>query len=210
MRFRVTRRLAGEDAGPLPASLVPISLMAESQAVRQRSIMLSHTDRPSDGFPVIAQLGGSPLNATSANPTGGAYWHDPVTEAPRAGTVEIWNLVNITTEAHPVHLHLVKFQVLERRPLDLPHFLRAGEVRFTGPSIPPAPNERPAWKDTVSASSGVDRWGHVQGVVTRIIAKFDLPAGTPVSPGARFRYVYHCHLLEHEDNEMMRPFDVVA
>jgi spore coat protein A len=210
MQLRVTKRLAGKDTSLLPASLVPVPLLAESRAVRQRTIMLSHTGRPSDGFPVIVQLGGSPLQATAANPRGGAYWHDAVTETPRAGTVEIWNLVNLTTEAHPIHLHLVKFQVLDRRGLDLQHFLAAGEVRFSGRPIPPAPNERPAWKDTVSAFSAVDRWGGVQGLVTRIIARFDLPTGARVPPGARFRYVYHCHLLEHEDNEMMRPFDVVA
>jgi len=47
-------------------------------------------------------------------------------------------------------------------------------------------------------------------MVTRVIARFDLPAGTAVRPGQRFRYLYHCHILEHEDNEMMRPYDVVG
>ncbi len=84
------------------------------------------------------------------------------------------------------------------------------EVVFTGAPVPPAPNERPAWKDTVKAFSGLDAAGNVTGLVTRIIAKYDLPAGARVSPGDKFRYVYHCHIREHEDNEMMRPFDVVA
>jgi spore coat protein A len=48
------------------------------------------------------------------------------------------------------------------------------------------------------------------GMVTKIIATFNLPSGTPVSPGQRFRYMWHCHILEHEDNEMMRPFDVIG
>jgi spore coat protein A len=48
------------------------------------------------------------------------------------------------------------------------------------------------------------------GVVTRIIARFDLPTGTTVTPGQKFRYLWHCHILEHEDNEMMRPYDVVG
>jgi spore coat protein A len=66
-----------------------------------------------------------------------------------------------------------------------------GEVRFTGPVRPPDPDEL-GWKDTVRAESGM---------ITRIIVKFE---------GYTGRYVWHCHLLEHEDNEMMRPFEVVA
>jgi spore coat protein A len=60
---------------------------------------------------------------------------------------------------------------------------------------------KPALKDTIRA---------MPGIVNRIIAKFDLAAGTPVEAGQRFRYVLHCHIAEHEDNEMMRPFDVVG
>jgi spore coat protein A, manganese oxidase len=54
------------------------------------------------------------------------------------------------------------------------------------------------------------RTENVTGLVTRVIAKFDLPEGAAVSPGKKFRYVFHCHILEHEDNEMMRPYDVVG
>jgi spore coat protein A, manganese oxidase len=72
---------------------------------------------------------------------------------------------------------------------------------FMGPPLAPPPGERPAYKDTVKA---------FPGEVTRIIARFDLPAGTPVLRGERFRYVFHCHILEHEDNDMMRPYDVVG
>jgi spore coat protein A, manganese oxidase len=210
MQFRVTKRLSGRDTSSLPARLAPISLIPPSAAAQQRYIMLSEADRDSDGYPIIGELGGSPLNATATNPTGGARWDDPVTETPHVGDTEIWNLVNITTDGHPIHVHLVQFQVLERRHMDLTHFMNTGRVRFTGAPIPPDPNERPAWKDVVKAYSGLDQNGNVVGMVTRIIAKFDLPAGTKVRPGDRFRYVTHCHILEHEDNEMMRPYKVVG
>jgi spore coat protein A len=172
--------------------------------------MLSEADRDTDGYPIIGELGGSPLLATAANPTGGLHWNDPVTEDPKAGSTEIWNLVNITTDGHPIHVHLVQFQVLERRSIDLQTYLTTGNVQFTGAPIAPDANERSAWKDTVKALPAFDAAGNPAGLVTRVIAKFDLPTGTKVTPGQRFRYVIHCHILEHEDEEMMRPFDVVG
>jgi spore coat protein A, manganese oxidase len=85
-----------------------------------------------------------------------------------------------------------------------------GEVNFTGPPIAPPPDEQSARKDTVKATSALDDDGNAIGLVTRVIAKFDLPKGASPRPGKRYRYVYHCHILEHEDNEMMRPYDVVG
>ena len=100
-----------------------------------------------------------------------------------------------------MHLHLVQFQILNRQAFDVKYFLATGKLRFMGNPLPPESNERPAWKDTVKT---------YPGFVTRVIQRFDLPPGTPVAPGQRFRYVWHCHILEHEDNEMMRPYDVVG
>jgi spore coat protein A len=127
-----------------------------------------------------------------------SHWMDPVTENPRAGATEIWRIINTTGDAHPIHVHLVEFQILDRQPFDVTRYPR---VVFTGPRARPPLNERKAPKDTVQA---------FPGEVTRIIAKFDLPAGTPVTRGQKFRYVLHCHILEHEDNDMMRPYDVVG
>ena len=210
MQFRVTKPLVGRDTSSLPARLKPISLLPATAAVTERFIMLSEADRDSDGFPIIGELGGSPLNATPSNPTGGGRWDDPVSETPKAGKVEIWNLVNTTTDGHPIHLHLVQFQILERRQFDLAHFRDTGKVRFTGEPITPASNEQQAHKDTVKALPGLDENGNVIGLVTRLVAKFDLPNEALGYPGKRYRYVYHCHILEHEDNEMMRPYDVVG
>jgi spore coat protein A len=131
----------------------------------------------------------------------GMHWNDPVSEDPKAGSMEIWSMANTTGDVHPMHLHLVRFQVLDRQPFDVRGFVATGKLRYTGRRMPPEANESPAWKDTVKA---------YPGYVTRVIQRFDLPPGTPVSPGQRFRYVWRCHILEHEDNEMMRSYDVVG
>jgi spore coat protein A, manganese oxidase len=117
-------------------------------------------------------------------------WHMPVTEKPVLDTTEIWELVNLTEDTHPIHLHLVRFQLLDRRPFDDFLYMDKGELRYTGPVRLPAPDEL-GWKDTVRAESGM---------ITRIIVKFE---------GYTGRYVWHCHILEHEDNEMMRPYEVL-
>ncbi|ASK60987.1 copper oxidase [Virgibacillus phasianinus] len=117
-------------------------------------------------------------------------WMDPVTEKPNLGATEIWTLMNITGFTHPIHIHLIQFQILDRRPFDLDLYNKDGRIVYTGPSRPPEPNER-GWKDTVPAPSAQ---------ITRVIAKF-----TPYTGD----YVWHCHILEHEDYDMMRPLRVI-
>ena len=139
----------------------------------------------------------------------GVHFEDgPVTETPKVGTVEDWVYINVTGDTHPMHTHLVTFQVVGRTPFDAeayeeayegPHGVPGGidPTPFaTGPMEPPDPTER-GFKDTVKANPGY---------FTRIRAKFDLPTG--VNPPQN--YVHHCHIVEHEDNDMMRPFQVVA
>jgi spore coat protein A len=129
-----------------------------------------------------------------------------VTENPKAGTIEDWVYVNLTGDTHPMHTHLVSFQVVGRTPFDA----EAYEDRYggpngvpggidptpfiTGPEQPPDPTER-GYKDTVKANPGQ---------LTRIRAKYELPKGVT----APQTYVYHCHILEHEDDDMMRPYTV--
>jgi spore coat protein A len=138
----------------------------------------------------------------------GVHFGEDTTEAPKVGTVEDWVFVNLTGDTHPMHLHLVTFQVIGRTPFDVEAYEEAYEAPngvpggidptpfATGPMLPPDPEER-GFKDTAKANPGY---------FTTIRAKFDLPTGV----AAPQDYVYHCHIVEHEDNDMMRPFRVEA
>jgi spore coat protein A len=165
------------DTSSLPPNLRSVERIPESRAVKTRRLTLD------ERMDLVQQSMGMLLNNTP--------WHMPVTEKPVLNTTEIWELVNLTEDAHPIHLHLVRFQILDRRPFDTFEFQDKGTIRFTGPAIPPAPSES-GWKDTVRAEPGL---------ITRIIIPFE---------GFTGRYVWHCHILEHEDNEMMRPYDDLA
>ncbi len=188
MLFKVTKALAGRDTSALPDVLSPMAPLNPALAVRERFLSLTEMDRPSDGYTMIGLLGGK-------------HWDDPITEDPKAGSMEIWSFANATGDVHPMHLHLVRFQVLNRQPFDAKQYQQSGKIVFTGIPMPPESNERPAWKDTIKTYAGY---------ISRVIATFDLPTGTPVTPGQKFRYVWHCHVLEHEDNEMMRPYVVLG
>jgi spore coat protein A, manganese oxidase len=181
LQFRVARAgvtTAGAPAdGPIPSTLRPVPRIPTSEAVKERILTLSeHDDASGNSMQML-------LNET--------HWNMPVTEKPVLGTTEIWSFVNLSGDAHPIHLHLVKFQVLDRRPFDIFAYNGEKKLVYTGPAVPPGANES-GWKDTVRCDPGM---------VTRIITKFE---------GYTGRYVWHCHTLEHEDNEMMRPYDVVA
>ena len=64
-------------------------------------------------------------------------WHMPITEKPLLDTTEIWELINLTEDSHPIHLHLVRFQILDRRPFDTFEYMQKQVVRYTGPVVPP-------------------------------------------------------------------------
>jgi hypothetical protein len=107
-------------------------------------------------------------------------WSDPITENPAYGATEEWEIHNFTEDAHPIHVHLVKFEVVGREPF-------GGGTSLAGSNEPLFPET--GYKDTVIA---------YPGEITRIKAKFDLHG----------LFVWHCHIVEHEDNEMMRPYHV--
>jgi spore coat protein A, manganese oxidase len=176
LEFRVGAKTASATS-TLPAILRPPFRLDPTTAVQTRRLTLD--ERMDD----IQRSMGMLLNNTP--------WHMPITEKPVLGTTEIWELVNLTDDSHPIHLHLVRFQILDRRRFDTFEYMSKGTLRFTGPVVPPEAHEL-GWKDTVRADPAV---------VTRILVPFEGYAG---------RYVWHCHILEHEDNEMMRPFEVLA
>ena len=141
--------------------------------------------QPVEFGPTAAQLGtlGGDFNSTPLE------WFRPVTENPMLGATETWEIYNFTADAHPIHVHLVRFKVLNRQPLAVDvEGVSTQPAMLDGPVIDPETWEA-GFKDTVIA---------YPGQVTRIRATFDIPG----------LYVWHCHILEHEDNEMMRPYCV--
>jgi hypothetical protein len=109
-------------------------------------------------------------------------WSDPLQTNPALDSTETWELWNWTVDGHPIHLHLVKFKVVNREAFDPLTGTLSGVVN------PPEATEA-GWKDTVIA---------YPGEVTRVNATFDIEG----------LYVWHCHIVEHEDNEMMVPYCV--
>jgi spore coat protein A len=176
MQFRVGRAKV-DDSSSLPAALRPVPKTPESDAVQSRLLTIDEMMNQ-DGDTMMMLLNR-------------CHWHMPVTEKPVLGSTEIWNIVNPTEDSHPIHLHLVRFQILDRRRYDVLAHQTTGQLRFLGPPEPPEPSES-GWKDTVRAHGKM---------VTRFIVRFD---------GYPGKYVWHCHVLEHEDNEMMRPYEIVA
>jgi spore coat protein A len=137
----------------------------------------SISEDPIDGEPFgprVALLGTYDPIAQESHPMA---WADALTENPEIDATEVWEIHNFTGDAHPIHVHQVQFEVLNRQNL------------FGGGGPWPPDSWEEGFKDTVIAPPGQ---------ITRIKAYFDLPG----------LYVWHCHILEHEDNEMMRPFHV--
>jgi FtsP/CotA-like multicopper oxidase with cupredoxin domain len=115
-------------------------------------------------------------------------WMDTVTENPAVGATEVWEFYNGTVDAHPMHIHEVLFQVVNRQAILVDEANQTFQVVPGSTPTPPEPWER-GFKDTVLA---------YPGQVTRVRMKFEV-AG---------QYVWHCHIVEHEDNEMMRPYRI--
>jgi spore coat protein A len=172
----VARGKAADDSS-LPSILRAVPRTLESSVIKTRRIPIIE-NKMKNGDSMMMLLNGM-------------HWDMPVTENPVLDTTEIWEFVNTTEDSHPIHLHLVRFQLLDRRNFNELTYYRNRKLSYIGDPELPEPWET-GWKDTIRAHSKA---------VTRIIARFEGYAG---------RYVWHCHVLEHEDNEMMRPYEVVA
>jgi spore coat protein A len=169
LEFRVGSRVGHTAA--LPQTLRPLEPLPASAAVRTRTFELQQFYDPCAG---------------SMWRINGLDWNQ-ITEYPVLGTAEIWRFVNVSGMAHPMHMHLVMFQVLDRQQFTVVD----DKMVPIGEPSPPPPNER-GWKDTVAV--------HPYEIV-RVIARFTDYAGA---------FPYHCHILEHEDHDMMRQFKTVA
>jgi spore coat protein A len=115
-------------------------------------------------------------------------WEDQVTENPNVGDTEVWEIYNTTADAHPMHIHELAFEVVNREELVVEDEEVVQPIQLTGNITPPESWET-GFKDTVVA---------YPGQVTRVRAHFQNPG----------QFVWHCHIVEHEDNEMMRPYRI--
>jgi spore coat protein A len=156
----------------------------------------------------LIQFLGTDTPIGGGEPAFGQPYGNLPTEIVQAGTEEVWEIANLTGDTHPIHFHLVNVQVLSRQAFDEESYA-GGAPTLTQPAVAPDDNEL-GWKETVRMNPGE---------VTRVWMRFDLPVvpfTVPVSPrlvdqygihGAE--YVWHCHILDHEEHDMMRPLVIV-
>jgi spore coat protein A, manganese oxidase len=175
MQFNVTKVRTSIDTSVIPHYMGSINWLQEYMAHKNRYLELSEEK---DKF-------GRPLFLLDKK-----TWDEPISENPTIGTTEIWSFVNVNNDDHPIHIHLVQFQLLDRRPFDVEYYKKTGIIEYTGATISAHPSEK-GWKDTIKSPPN-----HV----TRVIIPFSHFTG---------QYVWHCHMLEHEDYEMMRPYMVL-
>jgi spore coat protein A len=198
MRFHIVEAKSSDPSTP-PDKLVLPAITPLADATNTRQVSLNEQESATvnvptdangnfvldkDGNLVLDCAHGEPFGPVEAdlgtlNPDGTGNplgWDEPITENPAVGAVEVWQIYNFTADAHPIHIHEITFEVVDRQAI-------AG-----GPTRDPE-----AWeagrKDTVIA---------YPGEITRVKALFDRPG----------LFVWHCHILEHEDNEMMRPYRI--
>jgi spore coat protein A, manganese oxidase len=188
MQLRVVPA-TGPDPSTPPNELVLPAIAPLPGVTNTRQVSLNEVDSEtvlvseSDGNVVLDCAGGEPFGPREAllgTLAGGAGvprgWDDPITENPAVGATEVWELHNFTEDAHPIHIHEILFEVVNREP-------------FGGAARGPEPWEAGARKDTVIA---------YPGEITRVKGTYDR-AGL---------FVWHCHIVEHEDHEMMRPYRI--
>jgi spore coat protein A, manganese oxidase len=203
MLFRVVP-LTAPDLSVVPATLTTVRRLQNPTLTR----VMTLNEQQGETGPVGAFLNGMPFHDT------------PVTEYPTLGTTEMWEIVNMTGDTHPIHLHLVQFQLLNRQKINVAKYAIAFEQ--ANPELPADtyvpvspgpylqgkpfladPNER-GWKDTFRMNPGE---------VTRILVRFapqDESDAYAFDATAEPGYVWHCHILEHEENDMMRPYYLVS
>jgi FtsP/CotA-like multicopper oxidase with cupredoxin domain len=269
MQFRVNVPLQGTDTSYNPAA-PSTSLRAQPIVKLDPAVTHKTPDKRRQLVLVEVEGDGGPIEVLLNN----SHWHGnregshpPIpgsisnghgvnsTENPRDGSTEIWEIANLTEDAHPIHIHLVQFQLVNRQDFDVDSYRAAWDATFPGGTfggityppgvfIPgygpprtyttpnsagavggnidptpflaggptaPAPNEA-GWKDTVRVLPGqvsrfVIRWAPINLPVSQTVAGQNYYPFDPTTGGPG--YVWHCHILDHEDNEMMRPYLVI-
>jgi FtsP/CotA-like multicopper oxidase with cupredoxin domain len=184
----------------LDPPLIPFGVSTPPPGIPVRQLSLNETF---DAYGRLIQM----LGTLMTQPGGGLGqpYSNPATETPIKDKTEVWEIYNTTADVHPMHFHLVNVQVINRQAFSnvngvptLKGAARAADANETG------------WKETVKM---------FPGEVTRVIMKFSVPQivtatntviPTPTSPRTGGNeYVWHCHILEHEEHDMMRPLVVI-
>ena len=190
MQFRVVPAVGADPTTPPQFLQLPAITPLPPATVTRPLALIEEMSEFFDDAPAEALLGtvaGDP-NIARASWTE-RLWMDPVTENPAVGATEVWEFYNATGDAHPMHVHEVAFEVVNRQEIVVDEDDRRGAGRCRARRrLPPEPWET-GFKDTVIA---------YPGQVTRVRAQFNTPG----------QFVWHCHIVEHEDNEMMRPYRI--
>jgi FtsP/CotA-like multicopper oxidase with cupredoxin domain len=195
LQFRVVAALAADPTTPPQFLQLPAITSLPLETKTRRLALLENMSMYFEDSPAEAMLG-TVVGDPSVTPSKCEHrmWMDGVTENPIVGATELWEIYNATADAHPMHIHEVVFQVVDRQNILVDELQNTNGMTKTvqiapgSQARPPQPSER-GFKDTVIA---------YPGEVTRLRMQFTTPG----------QFVWHCHIVEHEDNEMMRPYRI--
>ncbi|MFO7692096.1 MAG: multicopper oxidase [Vicinamibacterales bacterium] len=189
LQFRVVPAAAPDPTTPPQFMALPAIAPLPAATVTRPLALIEEMSMYFDDAPAEALLG---TVAGDPNVAPGVWakrmWDEPVTETPAVGATEVWEIYNATADAHPMHIHEEVFEVVNRQAIEVDESEQTVRVAPGSAPRPPEPWET-GFKDTVTA---------YPGEVTRVRAQFNTPG----------QFVWHCHIVSHEDNEMMRPFRI--
>lgn len=202
MKFVVVRGNYSSAAAAAASASIPKSLPGRLQKIDHSHALVRNLT-----LLQIDDANGLTIQTLLANMS----WEQPATETPKEGSVEVWRIINLTPKSHAIHVHLIQFRVLDQRGFNITNY-EAGNCSldvpyphkrscYTESKRKPDANQQ-GWKDTVALSPGN---------VTRLLLRFTTRSGQPfpfdatAEPG----YLWHCHMLDHEDNDMMRPLKML-
>jgi FtsP/CotA-like multicopper oxidase with cupredoxin domain len=181
---------AGND--PLP---VPLGVTTPPPGVPIRSLTLNEAF--DDYGRLLQQLG---TNLVQADGGYGQPYENPATETPTGDSTEVWQIANLTADTHPIHFHLVNAQIISRQRFSVRQY--DGSPHLVDKPRAPGVAEQ-GWKETVRMNPGE---------ISTVIMQFKLPSVPFTVPESSRtggnEYVWHCHILEHEEHDMMRPLVV--
>lgn len=174
MQFQVIKRTTKDTTTP-PNKLILPTFTKLGTANNTRQVSLNELDSAvlKGVGPRTALLGTVNLSKPTGVPL---EWKDPISENVKLNDIEVWEIYNFTADAHPIHIHEVQFEVVNRQPIN--------GMKVRNPEV---------WE-----SGGKDTITSYPGEITRVKALYDRPG----------QFVWHCHILSHEDNEMMRPYKI--